>query len=213
MIVKQILTGGDRNYGYLAGDKEGGEGVIIDPSYSPEKLVEEAKKHNLDIKYVFCTHNHPDHTNGNREIEKLTGKKALLFGHTEAERGKKIEDGTELPLGDLTVKVLHTPGHTEDAICIHIGDSVFTGDTLFVGKVGGTYGKEAAEKEYDSLHKKLMALPEETKVYPGHNYGTAPLSTIKNEKETNPFIIQPDFEAFLHLKNNWAQYKREHGIK
>jgi len=212
MIVKQILTGGDRNFGYIAGDKEGGAGIIVDPSYSPEKLLEEAEKLGLKIKYFFCTHNHPDHTGGNYVIQKKTGKKVLLYGDTEPETGIEITDGALLPLGDLSVKIIHTPGHTDDSICIYTGDSLFTGDTLFVGKVGGTYGREDAKTEYDSLQK-LMALPSETKVYPGHNYGVSPTSTTGQEKEANPFLLQPDFEAFLHLKNNWARYKEEHGIK
>lgn len=212
MIIKQILTGGDRNYGYVVGDKKGGAGILIDPSYSPEKLLEEAKKDNLEIKYVFCTHGHSDHTNGNRKIKELTGIEPLLFGDIETETEIKVQDGTTFPMGELAVKILHTPGHTDDGICIYIGDAVFTGDTLFVGKVGGTYGDNPARAEYSSLHKKLMTLPDETRVYPGHNYGVAPTSTIGHEKKTNPFILQQDFEAFLDLKNNWVQYKKEHGI-
>lgn len=93
------------------------------------------------------------------------------------------------------------------------GDALFTGDTLFVGKVGGTdFGALVAE-EYHSLHEKLMTLPENTRVFPGHDYGIAPHSTIGNEKKTNPFILQPDLDAFIDLKRNWAEYKRKHGIQ
>jgi len=212
MIVKELCPGGDRNFSYIAGDKEGGAGIIIDPSYNPEMILEEAKKLGLDIKYIFCTHGHGDHTNGNSTIRKLTGKTPLLYGHRDEETGVTVSDGTELPLGSLNIKIIHTPGHTEDSMCIYTGNALFTGDTLFVGKVGGTHSRENALKEYSSLHEKLMTLPEETVVYPGHNYGTAPVSTIGEEKKKNPFIIQPDFEAFLYLKNNWAQYKLEHGI-
>jgi glyoxylase-like metal-dependent hydrolase (beta-lactamase superfamily II) len=89
---------------------------------------------------------------------------------------------------------------------------LFTGDTLFVGKVGGTgYGDDARE-EYDSLHQKLMTLPDDTVVWPGHDYGVAPQSTIGHEKETNPFILRPDFQSFVELKRNWLAYKAEHGI-
>ena len=108
--------------------------------------------------------------------------------------------------------ILHTPGHTEDSICIHIEDAVFTGDTLFVGKVGGTGFGSGAREEYASLHKKLLVLPDSTRVFPGHDYGTAAQSTIGRERRTNPFLLQPNFEAFVHLKQNWLSYKKEHGI-
>jgi len=107
---------------------------------------------------------------------------------------------------------LHTPGHTPDSICLYVGDAVITGDTLFVGKVGGTDLGNGAKTEYDSLHEKLLILPDDTRVFPGHDYGTAPQSTIANERETNPFLAQPNFSAFVGLKQNWAAYKEEHGI-
>ena len=108
--------------------------------------------------------------------------------------------------------ILHTPGHTEDSICLYVGDAVFTGDTLFVGKIGGTGFGRQARTEYESLHQKLMTLPDDTRVFPGHNYGAAPESTIGHERQTNPFLLQPNFEAFVHLKKNWTAYKKEHGI-
>ncbi|HPZ10149.1 MAG TPA: MBL fold metallo-hydrolase, partial [Candidatus Eremiobacteraeota bacterium] len=158
-------------------------------------------------------HNHPDHTNGNSRIIELTGKKPLFYGDTDPDTGIILSDGIEIPFGCLTIKIIHTPGHTEDSMCLYIGDCLFTGDTLFVGKIGGTHSRESALKQYEALHKKLMTLPSETKVYGGHNYGITPISTIGQEKESNPFILQRNFEAFYNLKNNWVQYKLEHGIK
>ncbi|OGU54189.1 MAG: MBL fold metallo-hydrolase [Ignavibacteria bacterium RBG_13_36_8] len=212
MITKQFLTGGDRNFGYLIADEKTKLAVIIDPSYSPEMICGFAKDNDYEIKYILNTHDHYDHTNGNTIAEKLTGTRALTFGDTDPFTGQEISDGVILPLGELQIKIIHTPGHTMDSICIYIGDAVFTGDTLFVGKVGGTgYGKDA-EQEYNSLHNKLMKLPDSTRVFPGHNVGTAPESTIENERKTNPFFLQPNFEAFIELKKNWTEYKRKHGI-
>ena len=213
MIVKQFSTGGDRNFGYLIADDKTRQAVVVDPSYSPDKIVKYADENNFKIVYVFYTHDHFDHTNGNETIKRLTGCEPLGYGSVEPTTGIKIIEMARLSLGELSIKVFHTPGHTQDSICILIDDAVFTGDTLFVGKVGGTDYGEQAWQEYNSLHKKLMSLPDETKVYPGHDYGTAPESTIKHEKETNPFIIQKDFDAFVNLKKNWLDYKREHGIK
>jgi glyoxylase-like metal-dependent hydrolase (beta-lactamase superfamily II) len=212
MFIKQFRMGGDRNFGYLVADEETRIAAVVDPSFSPERIVQFARDEQYDIKYVFCTHGHYDHTNGNSTVEKLTGKRALLFGDKDPETGVLVEDGARLPLGNLEIAILHTPGHTSDGICVYVGDAVFTGDTLFVGKVGGTDFGAGARAEYDCLHQKLMTLPDETRVFPGHNYGVAPESTIAHERETNPFLVQPDFESFVHLKRNWAAYKKEHGI-
>ena len=112
-------------------------------------------------------------------------------------------------LGNLTITIIYTPGHTDDP-CLRVTPSPAT---PFVGKVGGTDLGEGARKQYHSLHERIMRLPDTTVIYPGHNVGVAPVSTVAHERETNPFLLQPDFEAFVHLKANWAAYKAEHGIK
>jgi len=212
MFIKQFHVGGDRNFGYLAADEETKKAVVVDPAFSPKIIVDFARKEQFEIVYAFNTHNHYDHTNGNADFERLTGKRPLLFGSTDPETGLTVQDGAIFPLGELTITVLHTPGHTPDSICLYVGDAVITGDTLFVGKVGGTDLGNGAKTEYDSLHEKLLILPDDTRVFPGHDYGTAPQSTIANERETNPFLAQPNFSAFVGLKQNWAAYKEEHGI-
>ena len=212
MFLKQFLIGGDRNYAYLVGDENSREAVVIDPSYNPEVISNFAKNNDYSIKYIFNTHDHSDHTNGNSVIEKITGLKPLIFGDTESTTGIKVCNNTSFKIGNLDVKVLHTPGHTKDSICILVEDALFTGDTLFVGKVGGTYTESEAKAEFYSLHEKLMVLPNATRVFPGHNYGTATESTIEKEKQTNPFLMQATFEAFMDLKINWAEYKLKHGI-
>jgi glyoxylase-like metal-dependent hydrolase (beta-lactamase superfamily II) len=213
MFVKQFLTGGDRNFGYLVTDESTKLAVVIDPSYSPQQIVDFSIEHGNQIKYIFNTHDHFDHTNGNPIIQKLTSVKPLKFGDKDPETGKVVSNNTRFPLGNLEILILHTPGHTKDSICFHIGDAVFTGDTLFVGKVGGTDFSDQAVAEYDSLHQKLLNLPGNTRVFPGHNYGIASQSTILNEKKTNPFLLQPNFESFVNLKINWMEYKRKHGIQ
>ena len=212
MLVEQFRVGGDRNLGYLVADERTRLAAVVDASYSPERIVEFARDRGYEIRYVFSTHDHHDHTNGNHTMQDLTGVQALLFGDRDPGTGIEINDGAKLPLGDLEVVILHTPGHTRDAICILVDDAVFTGDTLFVGKVGGTDLSDGARIEYASLHEKLLSLPEETRVFPGHDVGVAPTSTIAHERETNPFLLLPDVEAFIDLKRNWQTYKREHGI-
>jgi glyoxylase-like metal-dependent hydrolase (beta-lactamase superfamily II) len=212
MIVRQFRTGGDRNFGYLAVDEERSDAMVIDASYNPGMITGYAAEHGITIRYVFSTHGHDDHCNGNAEMERLTGVRPFLYGDICPVTGIRVEDGAVFPLGSLEVHVLHTPGHTGDSVCIHAGNAVFTGDTLFVGKVGGTGTEEYARQEYDSLHGKLLRLKGDTLVYPGHDYGTEPVSTIEKEKNSNPFLLQPDFKSFLDLKRNWAAYKKAHGI-
>lgn len=211
-FVKQFRTGGDRNFGYLAADGESRKALVVDPSYSPDLIASFAAEHSYTIAYVFCTHGHGDHTEGNRSIEDLTGRKALLHGDREDSTGTVVDDGAVFPLGSLSARIIHTPGHTDDSLCLHVGDALFTGDTLFVGKVGGTWTDGDAGREYASLHEKLMKLPGETRVFPGHDYGTAPESTIDEERATNPFLLQPDLKSFKDLKANWGEYKKKHGI-
>ena len=213
MIFEQVRTGGDRNFGYFLAEGPRGCAAVIDPSGRPELFFELLDKHDCVLKYVICTHDHYDHTGG---IDTLARKsQALIVMHKTAgdRTDVPVEDGEDLQMGALKLKVIHTPGHTEDSICVLCGDILITGDTLFVGKVGGTDLGEGARAEYDSLHEKLLRLPDETKVYPGHDYGVAPSSTIGNERRTNPFLLCKSFEEFVHLKANWAEYKKKHGIK
>ena len=213
MYLKQFRTGGDRNFGYLVADEQSKQAFVVDPSNNPAMIVDDARERGFTIRYVFCTHGHYDHVNGNEEIARLTGIIPLLYGSVCPETGIRVQDGVVFPFGNLEVQIIHTPGHTPDSICLYAGDALFTGDTLFVGKVGGTDLGLQAEEEYRSLHEMLMVLPENVRVFPGHDYGTASQSTIGNEKETNPFLLQPNLDAFIDLKRNWAAYKKEHGIQ
>lgn len=212
MIFEQIRIGGDRNFAYLVGDRPGGSAIVFDPSYNPRSVLNMAGEMGLTIEAIACTHDHPDHTNGNGELKELTG--AEVWMHEIAANGDErgVKDGETIRVGDLEVRVIHTPGHTPDSTCYLVGDRLISGDTLFVGKVGGTGFGDDAKDEFDSLHKKLMKLPDHVEVWPGHDYGAQPLSTIGEERATNPFLLQPDFESFIDLKKNWLQYKQEHGI-
>jgi len=212
MDIEQIATGGDRNFGYLVADETVGEALLIDPSYAPARLVNRVGEKGYRLVAAFCTHDHIDHTNGNATVERLTGLRVLTFGMTDPRTGTRVDHEARFALGTLEVEVLHTPGHTPDSICLHVGDAVFTGDTLFVGKVGGTDFGDGARAEYRSLHDVLLALPDDTRVFPGHDYGIAPQSTIGAQRRTNPFLLRPDLESFVELKRTWPEYKKAHGI-
>ena len=212
MIFEQVRTGGDRNFGYFLADNSGGCSAVVDPSGRADLFLKLNERHKCKLKYVICTHDHYDHTDGARELAGQSSALIAMHRNTGDRADLPLDDGEELALGALTLKIIYTPGHTPDSICVLCDDILLTGDTLFVGKVGGTDLGRGARAEYDSLHDKLMKLPEGTRVYPGHDYGTAPSSTIVREKETNPFILCGSFEEFVDLKANWAEYKRKHGI-
>jgi len=212
MIVQQIATGGDRNFGYVVADETSNQAALVDPSYDPDRLVEWAQRNRLMAVYALITHDHHDHTNGNARVRELSGAKIVMHRNAAGKADVRVSDGDTLYLGQLPIHVIHTPGHDPSHVCYYVDDAVFTGDTLFVGKVGGTDLADGAQQEYESLHSKLMSLPDDTRVFPGHDVGVKPESTIANERDTNPFLLQPSFEAFVDLKKNWAAYKREHGI-
>ncbi|MFH1755232.1 MAG: MBL fold metallo-hydrolase [Candidatus Latescibacterota bacterium] len=212
MIFYQIQAGGDRNFAYLIGDADGGRAALFDPPADTSKYASLLDKHELQVEYIILTHGHGDHTCGVASTKKHTGAAVVAHSLNPVEADVRVGDDAVLPLGGLELIFIHTPGHTDDSICILCQDKLITGDTLFVGKVGGTGYGEDASQEYHSLHDKLMTLDDAVEVYPGHDYGIAPASTIGGEKKTNPFILRDSFESFVDLKRNWLQYKEDHGI-
>ncbi|HQI76088.1 MAG TPA: hydroxyacylglutathione hydrolase family protein [Candidatus Latescibacteria bacterium] len=213
MLVEQIRTGGDRNFSYLVADETRRVCAVVDPSFAPDLVAEKAATLGFRVEYVLVTHDHFDHTNGNARLKELTGAQVVMHRMSEENCDVRVDNGDVLPLGALSITVIHTPGHTRGHACYLVEDAVFTGDTLFVGKVGGSDFGEGARQEWESLHTRLLSLPDNTRVFPGHDYGVRPFSTIGDERRSNPFLLQPDFPSFLKLKMNWAEYKKLHGIK
>lgn len=211
MFFKQLKCGGGKNFGYILADEKTKECALVDPSPDPTSAINEAKINNFKIVYVINTHSHYDHTGGNSRVRRIST--ARVVSHSSTHNGDiKVNDGDVLPLGNLNLKIIHTPGHTEDSMCMLAEDYLMTGDTLFVGRIGGTYTNSDALTEFKSL-KRLMKLDGSISVWPGHNYGLKESSTIKEERETNPFCTRlNDFKKFCHLKKNWLEYKRIHGL-
>ena len=212
--------GGDRNFAYLLGDAEAGEAIIVDPSFDPHAVLRRAAQQNLSIKYVVNTHGHKDHVQGNGVVLSATGapllthESAPIPGGVDLTGQVKAGHGHAFHFGSYAFTCLHTPGHADDHICILVNeeDVCLTGDALFVGKIGGTSSSLEAETQYRNLHEVLLKLREEVTVWPGHDYGCRPSSTIGLEKRTNPFLLA-DRNGFLDLKANWAQFKKERGLK
>ncbi|MGB7220559.1 MAG: MBL fold metallo-hydrolase [Vicinamibacterales bacterium] len=215
LIFEQIRTGGDRNFGYLLADRDAGEAVLIDPSYTPEVLVDRATEQHLKVTYIINTHGHRDHVNGNDKAAELTG--APIAGHPALPTPPDISlrDGQELAVGALRLRFMHVPGHAADHLTVYepSHEILMTGDLLFVGKIGGTKTEADARTEWDSLQRLLQAVPDTATVWPGHDYGVRPSSTIGLERKTNPFLHCPDADALVRLKAEWPDFKKRHGLK
>jgi len=214
-ILEQIRVGGDRNFGYLVGDRAARVAAAIDPAFSPGLFLERATAQGLEILWILNTHGHGDHTNGNAELKKRTGAKIAAHASAPTPPDLALADGDETTLGSVTIRTLHVPGHTEDHLLFFLPAEkvAITGDLLFVGKVGGTSTDEDARAEYESLRRVMAELPPETTVWPGHDYGCRPSSTLALEALVNPFLRVSDLPSFLRLKNDWPRFKQAHGLR
>ncbi len=209
MIFKQFEVGSFAVFCYLIGDEEMEEGLFIDPADDIDDLLRGARKKGVSkIKYIVNTHAHVDHIMGNAEMKRRTGAKIVIhekdsvfltrtppellsmFRATPSPPADiLVKDGDILRVGRIELKVIHTPGHSPGGISLYLDGMVFTGDTLFVGSVGRTdFPGSSWEVMEASIREKLYTLPGETVVYPGHNYGPTPSSTIQQERRHNPFV-------------------------
>ena len=215
LIFEQVSTGGDRNYGYLLGDRDARVGVLIDPSYSPETLVKRAQAQGLSISHVINTHGHPDHINGNERAVALSGAVVAAHPDCPVAAAVPLTDGSHLDVGRLRLEFLHVPGHCPDHVVVHEATHglLMTGDLIFVGKVGGTSTDEDARTEWVSLRRVLDAYADHTTVWPGHDYGARPSSTLALERASNPFFRCADVAEFLRLKYDWPALKKQHGLR
>ena len=191
MIFEQIPVGPMQNFAYLIGDEKAGLAVVVDPAWDTERILDVAKRNRLQIIYAINTHHHTDHTSGNDELARATGAKIVAHEASRNPRDVSAKDGETLHVGSLELKLIHTPGHSPDHMCVLVNGKVMTGDTLFVGECGRTdLPGGSSEQLYDSLFNKLMKLPDEIEVYPGHDYGPKPHSTIAYEKAHN-YVLKP----------------------
>ena len=207
MIFEQIPVGHMQNFSYLIADEKTKESSIVDPAWEIDKILKIAKKHDLNISKILITHTDFDHIEGIRKLVDITN--AIVFVHKNGEKDiknlginkiKTIDENDIINIGKIKVKVLYTPGHKPSCVCFLLGDRILTGDTLFVeacGRVDMPGGD--IKQEFESLQR-LKKLDENLEVYPGHDYGSIKSSTIKHEKENNPYMKCRSFEEFLSVR-------------
>jgi len=199
MFFRQIKYGGD-NFSYVIADEATRECAVVDPSFNTDAIIRLVKDQNLLVKYIIDTHNHFDHTAGNEEIKSTFGAKVVAHKLADIDKDISVDDGDTLMLGKIAIRVIYTPGHTRDGICLLADGKLFTGDTLFVGECGRTDLPGSSSKDmYDSLFNKLMKLDDSVEVYPGHDYGSRPYSTIGLEKRTNYVLEKRTLEEFIEF--------------
>jgi hydroxyacylglutathione hydrolase len=198
LIVKQISVGTMANFVYLVVDVESREAMVVDSGWETGPILDAAREAGAKVKFAVATHEHFDHVSTLADLATMLGAQVVAHENSPIRCDIRVRDREVLRLGRESVRVLHTPGHTEDSICLYDGREVFTGDTLFVGTIG-RFDRKMAEAMYNSLHEVILRLPPTTTVYPGHDYGDVPSRSIREEKLTNPFLMTIDLRSFLSL--------------
>jgi hydroxyacylglutathione hydrolase len=200
MFFKQVQSHGD-NFSYIVADEATNEAAVVDSSFNSGEIMRIIKAERLSLKYLICTHGHSDHTAGNSELLSLLGGKIVAHRLSGVDFDAAVDDGDVLKVGKVELEVIYTPGHTVDGICLLVdGKELLTGDTLFVGECGRTDLPGGSSRSlYGSLFGKLLKLEDEVEVYPGHDYGKTPSSTIGEERRTN-YVLQPrSVEEFVEF--------------
>lgn len=198
---------------FVVADPERGRAAVVDPGMASEPILTYLESNGLVLDYIINTHGHFDHIFNNGRFKKSSQAKLLVHPgdapmldglvRSSLRWGVQVEpspppdgpleDGQEILVGEVPIRVLHTPGHTPGSVCLYVDGAVLAGDTLFAGSIGRTDGPDGSLRSLlESVRSKLFVLPDETVVYPGHG----PISTIGEERRANPFF-QPGAEGWL----------------
>lgn len=208
MLVKQLTVGMMGVCCYVAYCEATKEAAVIDPGGDEDRILDYCRQKDLKVVYIINTHGHPDHVCGNARIKEATGAKIVMHADDVSYFGEPgikgffsslglpesppvdvvVKDGDVITIGKEQMEVIHTPGHTPGGICLYSPPHCFTGDTLFVGAVGRTdFPGGSMRQMIDGIKTRLMALPPDTLVWPGHGYGGSQ-STMAQEAKTNPYL-------------------------
>lgn len=203
MIIEQVLVGHMAVFSYIIGNPESGEAILIDPASNFDVITGLIDRYGLHITRVINTHGHFDHTSGNSYFSRVAGAElcihekdchyldkkinrftAFITGGRPGRRNVRLlRDGDRISVGLRQVEVIHTPGHTQGSICLLCEGNLFTGDTLFTEGMGRTDFRDGSEKQImESIRNRILSLPDDTKIWPGHHYGRFPVTTVREQK-------------------------------
>jgi hydroxyacylglutathione hydrolase len=204
MVVEQILVTGMAVFCYLIADEDTKEAALVDPAGDFDLIFERVRAHGVSVRWVINTHWHFDHSSGNEYVIRETGAQLLIHekdagrltgvmnrlltksvgGKTSPKPYRAMKDNDMVSIGRYNLAVVHTPGHTEGSICLYGEGNLFTGDTLFTEGYGRTDLADGSERKIiDSIRNRILTLPDDTVIWPGHHYGRFPTSTVREQKQ------------------------------
>jgi glyoxylase-like metal-dependent hydrolase (beta-lactamase superfamily II) len=212
MILKQVFDNKTSTYTYLIASAKGREAVIIDPVLdNVDEYIQLLNELDLKLVKVIDTHIHADHVTGATKLKQATNCATLMGEHTPADAVEiKVKDNELIKIDGLKIKSLYTPGHTSDSYSFLLDNYLFSGDTLLINGTGRTDFQNGSSKDaYNSLFNNILKLPEETLIYPGHDYNGKFSSTIGNEKKFNPRLQVKSVDEYVEIMSNLNLSKPE----
>ena len=205
MIFKQVFDKKSSTYTYLIASSEGREALIIDPVLeNVEDYIKLLNELDLRLVKVIDTHIHADHVTGASKLKDLTRCSTIMGEYTPAETVEiKVKDDEYIHLDNLKIRAIYTPGHTSDSYSFLMDNYLFSGDTLLINGTGRTDFQNGSSKDaYNSIFNKLLKLPEETLLYPAHDYKGEKVSTIGKEKKCNPRLQVNSIDEYIEIMSN-----------
>ena len=200
MSVRQMKLGDQQNFVYLLVDEPSGEAIVIDSGWDIDPILSVVRSENLNVRYGIATHHHSDHASTLLQLGRVLDAKIVAHATSPIPHDLSVDDGDIIRIGETDAKILHTPGHTEDSICIYDGAHLFTGDALLIGGCGRMdLAGGSPRKMYRSLHSVILRLPPETVIYPGHDSGQVPFRKLSDEAKLNPALRAKDYKGFLDV--------------
>ena len=205
MIFKQLFDKKSSTYTYLIASAKGREALIVDPVIeNVAEYINVLKELDLKLVKVIDTHIHADHVTGASKLKDITKCSTIMGDHTPADSVEiKVKDDEYINLDNLKIRAMYTPGHTSDSYSFLMNNYLFSGDTLLINGTGRTdFQNGSAKDAYNSIFNKLLKLPEETLLYPAHDYKGEKVSTIGKEKKDNPRLQVSSVNEYIDIMNN-----------